>query len=256
MPESKSEDILLELTEARVIVMRDRERTFTLTCRRIEKADWLAYFAAIQVISEREGEGQSNVYDGETALKLLAETVLVDAKGYKVEGGKNLTDMPNWQTRIPLAHRLQLGRVLQEVTPSHHQDPFLIHAEGEQVLIDAAWSAHSFQDEEYNERSAVRKFIGLKHVVKTPTEDQHKRYNRQASRSLILGGSRKGKTIYAGAQALLCDLYDELILTVDGYSLNGVQLSSRSDIIGNMDLHHKFTAAQTLFNPQSTVTTD
>ena len=52
---------------------------------------------------------------------------------------------------------------------------------------------------------------------------------------------------------MLCELYDELILSVDGYSWKGDPLADPKSL---MDLHHKFTAAQELFAPSSTVSTE
>ena len=160
-----SEDILLELTEPRVIVMRDRDRFFTLSCRRITREDWLCPTSPTSRWSASAKAMRKQTSTTTTPRCSSSRRACWSTRqGTKVAGDQKLTDLLNWPSRVPLAHRLQLGRVLQEVAPSHDQDPFLIHAEGEQVLIDAAWSAYTFTDEEYNERRAVRKFIGLKHV--------------------------------------------------------------------------------------------
>lgn len=98
----------------------------------------------------------------------------------------------------------------------------------------------------------MRRFTGLKHVFETPSEEQHRRYLREASRSFVVGGSRAGKTIYRGAQALLAKLYDELVISVEGYSLGGAPVSGPGTAKAQMDLLHKVMAAQELFQPQDT----
>ena len=251
---SESNAPLLELTGNRTIVLYDRNRIFTLSCRRVMPADWLAYFASIVVTSEQNGRERINVMDFDTPRKSLAESVLVDATGYSVEGGKSLTEIPHWQTRIPLSHRLELGRVLADVRPSQGQGDFVIYAEGELVLIDATWASRPVRNE-IGDSIAMQRFLGLKHILKTPTEAQHKRYAQQASRSVIVGGSRNGRTIYGGTQEVLCKLYDELVIAVEGYSFNGEPLSDVAIIKREMDLQHKFIAAQELFAPQANVST-
>ena len=235
---------LLELTGERVIVLTDRGRTFTLACRRILPADWDAYFKSIKITAAQNGNRRTIVTDGDTPQKLLAETVLTGAAGYDVRQGGYLTDIPNWQSRLPLSHLLELGRTLSSVRVSEADHGFTIDAEGEDVYLDATWSV--------GPDGTMQRFLGLRHTFKTPTEAQHKRYNQQASRSVIVGGSRAGTTIYAGAQSTLCQLYDELIVAVEGYSNLGQPLIDSASIVREMDSFHKFIAAQQLFAPQQT----
>ena len=243
MPETT--EALLELNCERVIVLADRRHDYWLVCRRITSADWLRYFAGILITSQQEGRERVNVIDVTTPRLELAEAVLKGAQGYKVAGGIDLMSLPNWQIRIPLAHRLQLGEILADVRPSAASDDLTIYPEGEVVLLDATWSA-------IDGLAQVQRFSGLKHVLRTPTEDQHRRYSRESSRSRVVGGSRSGKTVYAGSQPLLAKLYDELVVSVEGYSLNGNPLGDAATIIREMDMIHKVVAAQELFQPQST----
>jgi hypothetical protein len=85
-----------------------------------------------------------------------------------------------------------------------------------------------------------------------PTVEQQRRYSRDMSRSQVIGGSRAGKTRWLGAQATLVDLYDELILSVEGYVANGEPVcDDREMIIASMDTYHKVAAAEALFTPVS-----
>lgn len=239
-------DARLELSTPRRIRLHDRGHAFTITCRRVEPADWLAYFNAIAITSEQQGAQRVSTMDFDSPRVLLAGRVIFGAEGYKVEGGVDITSLPNWIERIPLSHRRQVAATLADVRLSASVEEFVIRAEGEEVSLDCTWSLNE-------ETGAMTGFQGLKHLFKTPTAAQQKRYNQAASRSIVVGGSRNGRTIYTGAQEVLCELYDELILSVDGYSWKGDPLADPKSL---MDLHHKFTAAQELFNPSSTVSTE
>jgi hypothetical protein len=247
LPESNDE--LLELNCNRVIVLGDRGRSYRLTCRRITNEDWLRYFSGIVVTSQQDGKERVNVIDVNTPRLALAEAVLEGAEGYKVAGGVELTSLPHWKDRLPLSHRTQLGEILADVRSSEDDYELEIHPEGEEVLLDATWSAVPSDAE----RFFVLRYRGLKHILKTPTEAQYRRYSAEASRSRVVGGSRNGKTVYMGAQPLLAKLYDELVIAVDGYCFDGVQLAAdKPKIIREMDMLHKVMAAQELFQPQNT----
>ncbi len=249
-----SEEIFFDLAAERTVILTDRNRTYMLNCRRITERDWQQYFAGIVITAEQDGKARINTIDVLTPRLALAEDVLVNAEGYKVAGGADLTSIPDWRKKIPLSHRQKLGETLSDVRPSRAEDDELvIYPEGEVVLLDATFSAYTFEDEEHNTRFGMRKIVGLKHVFSTPSEEQHRRYTRESSRSKVVGGSRTGKTVYQGSQPLLAKLYDELVISVDGYSVNGVPLTDdRNAIRREMDMLHKVIAAQELFQPQDT----
>ena len=110
----------------------------------------------------------------------------------------------------------------------------------EPVYLDAIWSA--------GEDGVMRKFKGLRHNFKSPSSDQQRRISRDSSRSCIIGGSRTGKTQWMGAQATLAEIYDELIVSVDGYTVDGA-VPDREAVIEFMDTYHKVAAVDILFAP-------
>lgn len=242
MSEVKSET-LLDLSQPRTVVLNDRGHRYELKCRRVTDADWTQYFEGIYVSNEQHGREMIRVNDFNTPRIALAEAVLTGATGYLVDGGAELTSLPNWQRAIPLPHKLKLADVLASARPAKAEQ-ITIFAEGEVVMLDATWSAAA--------GDGMQHFSGLKHVLKSPSEEQYRRYLRESSRSFIQGGSRTGKTIYRGAQLLLAKLYDELVVSVDGYSLEGEPLGGKTIIITTMDMHHKVMAAQEIFQPQET----
>lgn len=237
----------IDLAQPRTIVLSDRGRLFTLECRRITNADWTAFFNAISVTSEQRDGGIISVTDTTSPQLQLAEAVLVDAKGYKVAGGAmEFVGSEGWQRKLPLAHRLKLGEILADARPEFGDGDLDISMEGELVSLSCTWTATS-------DGQCMQKISGLKHIFATPTEEQYRRYQRAASRVKVVGGSRTGKTVYLGAHAVLADLYDELIVSADGYVVGDQLLRGRESIAREMDMHHKVMAAQMLFLPQSGV---
>lgn len=235
-------EISFELTASREIVIEDRGSKYHLICRRIEPEDWVRYFNAIVVTSEQDGRERINVIDVNTPRLLLAESVLISAVGYRVANDVALNDLPDWQKRIPLAHRLRLGEALADVRPADEAGGICLVAEGEQVTLEATYTA--------NTTGHMVKLQGLVHSLRSPTENQFRRYTRESSRSRVIGGSRSSKTVYQGAQLLLAQLYDELVIGVSGYMLRGQPLTSREQVICEMDMLHKVMAAQEIFQPQ------
>jgi len=252
---SQTSPYAFDLIQPRIIILNDRGRAYTLHCRRLKDADWLAYFDAIVIVSEQDGKSVIKTIDFASPRIPLAESVLVGAEGYKVDGGTNLTDLTDWQRKIPLSHRQRLGDALSDVRASqpHPEAEFTIYPEGEVVYLDATFGAIKHVDEEGATRTTMVQLNGLKHTLQTPTEKQHKRFANENSRSIVIGGSRTGKTIYRASYPLLAALYDELVISVDGYSIDGQPLTTdREAIVKHMDMLHKVMAAQQLFQPQDT----
>lgn len=245
----EEKDVKLELNTERVIVFDDRDKEYKLTCRRITSSDWEKYFAGILITSEQKGKERISVIDVTSPRVALAEAVLVKAEGYKVSGDAELMSLTNWQKRIPLNHRQKLGETLADVRPSTEAGELVIYPEAEEVLIDAMWS---YQPKTEDWVAGMWRFKGLKHILRTPTDAQHKRFSAEASRSRVVGGSRSGKTIYGNASPLLAKLYDELVVGVEGYTFDGEPLSTPDVIRREMDMLHKVMAAQELFQPQNT----
>lgn len=248
MHENQTE-MLLDLATPRTIALEDRGHTFVLRCRRLTDADWIAFFSGATVTSENVDGKRVDVIDTDTPFIQLAERVLIDAAGYAVVGGGKLTELPEWQSRVPLGHRRQVGYVLASTRPSAAPtNDFVIYPEGEVVSLDATWSMAV-----EGEGPTMLNFSGLKHVLRTPTEAQYRRFASENSRRVIVGGSRSGKTIYPGSRVALANLYDELVISVDGYCVNGEKLTTPERIKAEMDMHHKVMAAQEVFLPQSAV---
>lgn len=239
----------IDLSKPRIIVIKDRGHQYTLTVAPVTKKQWLKYFEGIVSISETVAGKRIDSFDSKGARLALVNDVLSDAKGYKVANDGAVMALPEWRTLIPLAHRAAAGEILTAVERSQASEEDAIMLGFESVTLDAVWS--------WNGIDSMVKVTGLKHIFGSPTVEQQRRYNRDMSRSQIIGGSRSGKTRWMGAQATLVDLYDELITSVVGYDVDGVPVcDDREQIIAKMDTYHKVAAAEALFTPASAAISD
>jgi hypothetical protein len=239
----------IDLSKPRIIVIKDRGHQYTLTVAPVTKKQWLKYFEGIVSLSETVAGKRIDSFDSKGARLALVNEVLADAHGYKTLNDVPITSLPDWRNKIPLGHRAALGEVLTAVERSQAVEEDAIMLGGESVSLDAVWS--------WNGTDSMVKVTGLKHIFGSPTVEQQRRYNRDMSRSQIIGGSRSGKTRWMGAQATLVELYDELITSVEDYDVDGVPVcDDREQIIAKMDTYHKVAAAETLFTPASAAISD
>jgi hypothetical protein len=232
----------IELKNPRVIAIAERGKNYLLKLAPVTKAQWLRYFESIVSTSENQAGKRVDSFDSTTARVELVEKLLVGAEGYAT-GGQPIASIPGWQQLIPLRHRQAAGNVLTEVERAEPEDDEALMLGFEPVYLNAVWSA--------NERGEMVKYSGLCHRFKTPTAEHQRRFSRDSSRSVVVGGSRRGVTKWLGVQATLADLYDELVESVEGYTVNGALLEGRESIVREMDTYHKVAAADVLFAPAS-----
>jgi hypothetical protein len=229
----------LELSGNRLIAIRDRGNVYTFMLSQISQRDWQKYFDGIESTSERRGKETLNTFDATTPILSLIERQLVGAEGYALpEGVEALSQMDNWQQKIPLRHRLAIAEVLTAVNPVIEDDT-PIAAGFESVRIEALWNA--------DDRGRMQSHRDLVHRFRSPEFEHQRRYMRDQSRSVVVGGARNGKTLWQGVQRTLMEIYDELIDGVEGYSFEGFPLQDIGIIVDRMDAYHKVVAAQQLF---------
>ncbi len=230
----------IDLAEpVRQIAIRAGSRTLLFDISNPNEKDWFAYFDAVVTTAEQKDREVIRKTDAGAAGLNLLERVLVSASGYPLpEGVTDITQVPNWKAKIPMGHRLAAVNVLLSVVAVEQDDEALVFGDGETVELEALWGADI-------EGNNIR-VKGLKHTFETPSAEHYRAYMNKASQSKVIGGSRSGKTVYQGAQRELVRIYDELIQSVEGYSLDGDRLT-REQIIGFMDTRHKVAAAAQLF---------
>jgi hypothetical protein len=214
----------IDLALPRKIVIRQGAICLAYLFKPIPQAAWFKYFDGITSTAEREGKQVIQHIDASSAGVALFDEVF-EAAGV---------------TSIPLAHKLAVANVLTSAY-APPRDDVQEALPPEAVRLHCIWSA--------GDGDAMRRYKNLVHFFETPTAEQLRRYRRDDSRAQIISGSRKGMTIFRGAQRTLAALYDELITGVAGYAVNGVALEGREEIAQHMDAYHKVAAAAQLFAP-------
>jgi hypothetical protein len=231
----------IELKAPRVVVIEDRGKSYSFTLARIAKKLWLRYFEGIVNTSENQAGKRLDSFDSSVARLELVDSALLSASGYTLPEGKTSIDqVEGWKALLPLSHRLGVATALLSVASSEPKDDDAIALGQESIYLDATWGA--------SEDGLMRRFHGLRHNFAVPSAEQQRRFSRDNSRSRVIGGSRNGKTQWLGAQATLAELYDELIVSVEGYTVDGIA-PDREAIIEYMDTYHKVAAVDVLFSP-------
>ena len=229
-------NVLLMLDEPRVIAVRDSNVNYTFRFRRILQTDWERYFNGLYVASSNEGTAQVNTTDLNTAGIELFESTLVKAEGYK-----NAMDRKEDFWKIPPRHSILVSWLLRSVCASTFEDDSPLDCDSIETRIDALWSQTTPGDE-------TTGFKGLVHRFTPITVEQKKRFMRRGAINKVVGGSRKGTTIYSMKHKLMLELYDQLIQSVEGYGIAGRPLEGVENIRREMDAYHKTEAVAQLFN--------
>jgi hypothetical protein len=231
----------IDLKAPRIIAIEDRGKPYSLTVGRITKKQWLAYFEGVVSLSENVNGARVDSYESSAARLQLLESALIDASGYALPGDKtNIAQVEGWKALLPLSHRMGAANALFAVSPNEGTEDQAIALGQESIYLDAVWGA--------GENGKTLKFTGLRHNFKVPTGEQQRRFSRESSKSRVIGGSRSTKTQWLGAQATLAELYDELIVSADGYTVDG-HVPDRDALVEYMDTYHKVAAADALFAP-------
>jgi hypothetical protein len=217
----------LALDQPRVIALLGRGRTYTYHLRRVLKDDWERYFRAVvsqtlQVNGERE-----QVFENQTARMLLADRVIV-------------SEQP-----VPLNHRLAVAAAICSVGAQDEDQDAPLSALTE-VKLDALWTT--------GPDGKMQMFHGLIHRFKQPSIEQLKAWNYEAARVRVRGTAKDGVTIYPSRAAFAMLIYDQLIDSVDGYSVTGQPLAGVEAICREMDGCHKAEAVLQLFSGANAVT--
>ena len=232
--ETPTKTSLLALDEPRVIAIRDGKFTYAFTLARITQEDWIRHFEGYWLTTREVKGARDRTADIQTACVQLVTGKLQHIEGYANDS----------QKAIP-RHALEIANILLWVGKSAEENDSPIDPERVEVRLDAVWSRTKPGAE-------VTAYRGLKHWFQLPTAEQQKRLFRATSTSKVVGGSRNPTTIYGGKHRVLLELYDQLILAVDGYTVGGKPLTEdRAAIIREMDALHKIQAVQQVFNSDS-----
>jgi len=241
MDETKLPELLpLDLPE-RVVVLNTPEGVRRHIFRRITNSDAAAYSSGKMLESHRQGQ---NVED---RIKITGpEIQLYDRAIARVEGypgtsdGRAFMELPNWKDRVRGA-RIAAVRVLMEVRKAAPAADCLIDPDYDVVSLDAYWNAPS--------GGGNLRYQGLLHRFTPPKQGHWDRVGDFRTSTVAVGGSRTARKItrYPNMHGTMAELYDELIASVDGYSVGGSPVCDRKAILEYMDPFHKVTAVAALF---------
>jgi hypothetical protein len=149
-----------------------------------------------------------------------------------------MTDVQAWLEKLPPAHLVSVANVLRNVSREKNVEAITLGSE--RIELSAVWGVTE-------DGKGMFKRSGLVHHFNTPSIDHQRRYSRESSRSVVVGGSRTGKTIWRGVQSTLVAIYDELVTGVEGYELGSETELNVDEIRASMDSYHKIAAAEALF---------
>jgi hypothetical protein len=239
-----SNDRLLPLDAAeRVVVLRirDSDSIRRHVFRRVLRADVDSYCAATTTATQRSGQTVENEVDVGSAELKLYERCAVRVGGYSLSDGRDLMQLDNWKSRVPGGHRIRVANLLMKVMRSIGSGAQPIDAEYDVVSLDAVWTEGATGSMDW--------YRGLLHRFAPPTDAHWRKFNNFKTRTVAVGGSRTQKTIYPRLDGVLADLYDELVVSVDGYSFQDAPLSDdKATICEQMDRFHKIHASMALFD--------
>jgi hypothetical protein len=234
------EKALLPLDQIRVITLRSHKAQYSYKFRRLTLKDWQSYFAGIVHKSLNLAGVRDTVYESESAQLDLVNSTLQSVTGYR-----DTSKLKNWKQALPLKHRFAIATVLRGVGPSEPDlDPDQL-SDLVEVKLDGAWS-----DDGTGKTSF---FSGLLHRFRTPSIEQLRKFNFETARVRVEGTSTEGVTIYPSRHLVAMKIYDELIDSVEGYSVGGSPLDGIEQIKLEMDGAHKAEAALALFSQGNAV---
>lgn len=231
---------LIHLDQPRVISFRDRGVVFSYHFRRVTDGDYRnIYFPGLGFSSEVSNGAVTTRQDLRSPSHALLDAALIKVEGYRMREGE-LTALPNWKEKLPYGHKDKVADMLLKVNASESDptEPYYFDPDCQEVRVDALWGS---------EAGKTELFKGLAHRFTPPSSEQQRKFHRASGESRIVGGTRKARTIHAGKHGILADMYDELVISVEGYAVGGSPLTSPQQIAKEMDTWHKVSAITVLF---------
>jgi hypothetical protein len=232
---------LLDLAAPIRVEFRHRGIPLVHILNRPTQRDWLAYAKGVSTTYEFAGEGIHAEISGELeAQGKLWRGSIRSVEGYVGADGRPIAEIyPDvWREKIPASHIELAVRALAAVRLKTAEDPaltnpvaFILDLESQAVELEMDGVAHG----------------PLVHHFRIPTLNEYNKFKRLMADSRLVGGTRHLKTIMFSRLPGLVKLYDELIISVEGY---------QPPVPDFMDAIHKQVAVQGLFEPPTEQSAD
>ncbi len=230
-----SDGALLMLDAQRVVTFKDGNFVYTYYFNRISAQDWERFFDGIFYASRNDGKAQVTTLDLDTPASELVEQMLDRVEGYSGD----FMSKAGWKNKLPPRHVRPVSMELRSVVASDTESDKPFDPESIEARLDATWGML--------EPGKMTQYNGLVHRFSPVSLELRRKFYRAGAQSRVVGGSRNGTTIHALRHKALMKAYDELIQSVEGYGVAGRALSTREEIIREMDAYHKVKAVEQLF---------
>jgi hypothetical protein len=234
----KPELLPLDVAE-RIAVFKSGGKSYRHIFRRFTASDWEKFYAGVVVEFKKEKGGMAQVIDLESPSLTVYTRAILRVEGYQTRDGRAPETLPTWPECVPQHHRLAAMGLVMNVTHSEAADDSMLEAEGVTVQIEAMWNE--------GEPGAMKQYRGLIHHFGMPSAEQRRRVLKAKNRAFVVGGSRNGATVIPSGHPVLVKLYDELIESVEGYSVDGRALTGKDQVVREMDAFHKAAVVARLF---------
>jgi len=219
-------DTMLPLDQPRSIALKVNGTLLIYNLRRITADDWSKYFAGIVNETIETKAGRERMFEADSALIELVTNTVQSVAGYAAIPAE-------WKPALPARPRLAVGRVLRAAAIDRQEDGMSL-SPLQDVRLSCSWTL--------GDDGKMLSYSGLVHRFRHPSIGDLKAFNMETARVKVSGSAEYGRTVYPERQAIAMRLYDQLIEEVDGYSVNGAPLTSKEEIVREMDGAHKAAA--------------
>ncbi len=214
-----------------------RKYRVTHFVRRPEYKELLAFRAAFARTMERINGAAVWSDCREAAAETLWNAIALRVEGYTLPEGADSWEQILWRELVPVSHKLLAADLFQRIgiVKPEIEEAFPLGQKSQTVYLEV--------------RRDGLIYSNLAHVLREPGTHHLKEFRRINDTVLHVGGSRSDKTIFPSHLAELCGLYDELIVRVEGYAIDGRAPGDALEIAKWMDALHKEAAVNALFTP-------
>lgn len=240
LPEKREEETAAMLpldAPERVVCYRLGGKQYRHVFQRITADNVESFFANVGMEVKQEKKGITRLMDFDSAHLALYRKAVLRVEGFATKDGRAPHELKTWPECVPVNHRILAAEHLPGAYGAEGDQ--LLEAEGVSVMLNAKWN-QSVPGE-------MNVYTGLVHRFASPTAEHYRKIVRARNRTFVAGGSRTGTTILPSSYGVVVALYDELIESVDGYSVGGRALSGKPQIAREMDGFHKNVAISMLF---------